>query len=164
MRTQLHTAWQGMDLVVLRDEQEIDRIPAAEIERVVLVCHGAGDTPGDLAYALVETASDAILLPADSGIAGRVHFERQALWAERNCIYWVSEAQASLPRPLRSGVWILRRVHPGYMRVPRPEVAAAVERWPLEGPQTWEQRKWDRIVKRRALAPADQQPPRQRHK
>jgi hypothetical protein len=51
------------------------------------------------------------------------------------------------------------------MRVPRSEVAAAIEQWPLEGPQTWEQRKWDRIVKRRMLTPLDPQqatPPRQR--
>jgi hypothetical protein len=25
--------------------------------------------------------------------------------------------------------------------------------WPLEGPQTWEQRKWQRIVKSRLLPP-----------
>jgi hypothetical protein len=164
MRTELHTAWMGMDLVLTRaDGQEVDRIPAAEIERVVLVCKGAGESPGDLVYAVIETPADAIVVPADSGIAGRVHFERQAFWAERKCIYWVSESQAALPRRLRPGLWMLRRSRPGYMRVPRSEVAAAIEQWPLEGPQTWEQRKWDRIVKRRMLTPLDPQAaPRQR--
>jgi hypothetical protein len=132
---------------------------------VVLVCKGAGESPGDLVYAVFETPTDAIVVPADSGVAGRVHFERQAFWAERKCIYWVSESQAALPRRLRPGLWMLRRARPGYMRVPRSEVAAAIEQWPLEGPQTWEQRKWDRIVKRRMLTPLDPQQaaaPRQR--
>jgi len=161
MRTQLHTAWMGMDLVVTRDDgQEVGRIAASEIERVVLVCKGAGETPGDLVYAVIETPADAIVVPADTGIAGRVHFERQAFWADRDCIYWVSESQAALPRRLRPGLWMLRRARPGYMRVPRSEVAAAIEQWPLEGPQTWEQRKWDRIVKRRMLTPLDHQMPR----
>ena len=155
MRNELHTAWQGMDLVVTRNSQEIDRIAANDIERVVLVCRGSGDTPGDLAFALIETATDTVVLPADSGIAGRIHFERQAFWAQRNCTYWVSEQHAALPRRLRPGLWILRRQRPGYMRVPRAEVSQAVQEWPLEGPQTWEQRKWDRIVKSRLLAPLD---------
>ena len=42
------------------------------------------------------------------------------------------------------------------MRVPRAEVSGAIDQWPLEGPQTWEQRKWDRIQKSRMLAPLDQ--------
>jgi hypothetical protein len=159
MRTQLHTAWVGMELVVSRDGQEIDRIPAEQIERVILVCRGSGDSPGDLAYALIETATDAVVLPAESGIAGRVHFERQAFWAQHHCIYWVSAAQAALPRRLRPGLWMLGRTRPGYMRVPRTEVSQAIEQWPIEGPQTWEQRKWDRIVKRRMLTPL---PPGQR--
>ena len=145
MRTELHTAWQGMELIVSQNGQEIDRIGADDIQRVVLVCRGAGDTPGDLVFALIETPTDAIVLPADSGIAGRVHFERQAFWAQRNCIYWVSESQAALPRRLRPGLWILRRHRPGYMRVARAEVSSEVEQWPLEGPQTWEQRKWAHI-------------------
>ena len=163
MRTRLHTAWLGTDLVVTREDgQEADRVAASEIERVVLVCKGAGESPGDLVYAVIETATDAVIVPADSGIAGRVHFERQAFWSERNCIYWVGEGQAALPRRLRSGLWMLRRSRPGYMRVPRAEVAAAIDQWPLEGPQTWEQRKWDRIVKRRMLTPLDTTSPRQR--
>ncbi len=158
MRMELHTAWQGMELVVTRDGQEIDRLAADDIRRVVLVCRGTGDTPGDLVFAVIETETDAVILPADSGIAGRVHFERQAFWAERNCVYWVGGGHISLPRRLRPGLWMLRRQRPGYMRVPRAELAPTIEHWPLEGPQTWEQRKWDRIVKSRLLAPLDQAP------
>jgi len=158
MRTELHTAWQGMELIVSQNGQEIDRISAEDIQRVVLVCRGSGDTPGDLVFAVIETPADAVVLPADSGIAGRVHFERQAFWAQRNCIYWVSESAAALPRRLLPGLWILRRHRPGHMRVARAELSSAIEQWPLEGPQTWEQRKWDRIVKSRLLAPLDQAP------
>jgi len=147
----LFTAWQGNDLVISRNDEEIDRIPAEAIRRVVLVGHGAGESPGDLAYAILETADEAVVLPAASGIAGRLHFERQAFWAERNCIFWVGESQAPLPRRLRPGLWLLPRQRPGYMRVPRSELAAAIEQWPLEGPQTWEQRKWARIARSRVL-------------
>jgi hypothetical protein len=155
MRKHLNTAWQGNDLVVTEDDHDVDRIPADQIRRVVLVCRGAGDTPGDLQFALIETGDDVVVLPADSGIAGRVHFERQAFWAERNCIYWVSDARAALPRRLRPGLWILRRHRPGYLRAPRAELDNAIAQWPLEGPQTWEQRKWDRIARSRPLAPLD---------
>lgn len=149
MRTELHTAWQGMELIVSQNGQEIDRISAEDIQRVVLVCRGSGDTPGDLVFAVIETPADAVVLPADSGIAGRVHFERQAFWAQRNCIYWVSESAAALPRRLLPGLWILRRHRPGHMRVARAELSSAIEQWPLEGPQTWEQRKWRRIERSR---------------
>lgn len=157
MRKHLHTAWQGGELVVTQDDREIDRVNADEIQRVILVCRGMGDTPGDLAFAVIETATDAVVLPAESGIAGRIHFERQAFWAERNCVYWTSEQQASLPRRLRPALWILRRQQPGPMRVPRAELDPTIGQWPLEGPQTWEQRKWERIVRSRPLAQVDEQ-------
>jgi hypothetical protein len=32
-------------------------------------------------------------------------------------------------------------------------LASLVERWPLQGPQTWEQRKWRRIARNRPFAP-----------
>jgi hypothetical protein len=164
MRSRLHTAWQGQELVVMEDDREIDRIAAEEIQRVVLVCRGAGDTPGDLVFAVIETPADAIVLPADSGIAGRVHFERQAFWAERNCIYWTTESRAALPRRLRPGLWILRRQRPGYLRAPRTELEGAIDHWPLEGPQTWEERKWERIVRSRPLAPSDPAVRREQHR
>jgi hypothetical protein len=153
MAMPLHTAWQGSDLVVWRDRAEIERIPSSQIERVILACHGHGDSPNELAFALIELANDALLLPAETGIGGRVHFERQAFWAERNCVYWVPAARAPLPRQLRPGHWLLRRDRPGVTRMPRDQLAAVIEQWPLEGPQTWEQRKWQRIARSRAFGP-----------
>jgi hypothetical protein len=160
MNQHLETAWQGADLVVLQAGQEIDRIPAQDIERVILVCSHGHDTPGDLAFAVIETATEHVLMPSDTGIAGRVHFERQAMWAGKACIYWVDEAAAPLPRRLRPGVWLLRRRKPGYMRLPRTELADVVGEWPIEGPQTWEQRKWQRITDSRKLTPLPQSQPR----
>jgi hypothetical protein len=153
MSMPLRTVWQGQHLLVLRDEEEIDRLAACDVQRVVLVCRHGGETPSDLRFAVIETLDDHVLLPADSGIAGRVHFERQVFWAQRACVYWVDEARAQLPRLLRPGLWMLRRQQPGYMRLPRAQLQAVIDTWPLEGPQTWEQRKWERIVRSRLLKP-----------
>jgi hypothetical protein len=153
MSHQLETAWQGADLVVLREGVEIDRIPTHDIERVILVCKRGGDTPGDLAFAVIETADEHVLLPASSGIAGRIHFERQAMWASKSCVYWADEATARLPGRLRPGLWLLRRRQPGHARLPKSELLPLIDDWPLEGPQTWEQRKWQRIVRSRLLPP-----------
>ena len=43
---------------------------------------------------------------------------------------------------------------PSYARVPRTELSSLLEQWPLEGPQTWEQRKWRRIERSRAFTTA----------
>ena len=151
------TRWEGNDLLVLRQDKEIDRIAAREIHRVILVCHG-GDSPSDLRFAVVETLADHVLLPATSGIAGRVHFERQSFWMQRPCVYWVDEARAPLPRRLLPGVWLLRSHRPGYMRLPHDELAGVIDQWPLEGPQSWEQRKWANIVRSRLLPHAATRP------
>ncbi len=154
MNSSWRTAWQGPDIVVFRDDEEIDRLQADQIERVVLVHQGRGDTPGDLLYALVELPQDVLLFPAETGFAGRVNFERQAFWAERNCIYWVANAQAHLPLRFRTAHWWLRLSGPSYARVPRDQFAGSLEQWPLEGPQTWEQRKWRRIAQARPFSSA----------
>lgn len=154
----LATRWEGNDLLVLRNDEVADRIAAADIRRVILVC-AHGDTPSDLSFAVIDAGADHVILPAESGIAGRVHFERQAFWAERACIYWVDAARAPLPRALRPGVWLLRRHRPGYLRLPSAEMAPLIEQWPVEGPQTWEQRKWARIAAGRSLPPAKNRPP-----
>ena len=155
MRQQtLDTRWEGNDLLVLRNEQEFDRIAAREIHRVILVCQG-GDAPSNLRFAVIETTADHIVLPAASGIAGRVHFERQGFWMQRPCVYWINEARAPLPRRLLPGVWLLRRQVPGYVRLPHEELAAVIDAWPVEGPQSWEQRKWATIVRNRMLPPAE---------
>jgi hypothetical protein len=152
MSTPWNTAWQGPDLVVYRDEAEVDRFAAAQIERVIFVHRGRGDTPGDLLFALVELPDEHILLPADTGFSGRVNFERLSFWAEKQCVYWVPEHKASLPARLRRSVWLLRPGTPAYARIPRSELASRIEQWPLEGPQTWEQRKWMRIALSRPFA------------
>jgi hypothetical protein len=145
------TRWEGTDLVVSRDAAEVDRLRGADIRRVILVCEG-GDTPSELQYAVIETATEHVLLPAASGIAARVYFERQLYWTQRACIYWVTGRHTPLPRHLCTGVWLLRRNRPAYMRLPVSELAALLAQWPLEGPQTWEQRKWANIAVTRSLA------------
>lgn len=155
----LSTRWAGQELLVLRNDEVVDRIAAADIRRVILVCEH-GDSPSDLSFAVLDVGADHVILPAESGIAGRVHFERQSFWTERACVYWTSSAQAPLPRALRPGLWLLRRHRPGYVRVPSAELAPLVEQWPLEGPQTWEQRKWAHIAASRSLPPAKTQAPK----
>lgn len=155
----LATRWEGNDLLVLRNDEVADRIAAADIRRVILVCDH-GDTPSDLSFAVIDAGADHVILPAESGIAGRVHFERQPFWTQRACIYWVDAAQAPLPRALRPGLWLLRRHRPGYLRLPSAEIAPLIEQWPIEGPQTWEQRKWARIAASRSLPPAKNQSPK----
>jgi hypothetical protein len=152
----LQTQWHAQDLLVLREGVEVERVHAADIGRVILAYHHGGHTAGDLSWALLELAQDGLLLPAESGIAGRVHFEHQEFWRQRHCIYWVDEAQAVLPRRLRlAGSGLLGRWRPAYLRVPRVELAPLLAKWPLQGPQTWEQRKWDHITRTRLLAPLD---------
>lgn len=146
----LATRWEGTDLLVLRNDEIADRIAAADIRRVILACEH-GDTPSDLSFAVMDVGADHVILPAASGIAGRVHFERQAFWAERRCIYWVDAHRAALPRHVRPGLWLLRRHRPGYLRLPSADIAPLIEQWPMQGPQTWEQRKWARIVAGRSL-------------
>ena len=154
-----NTAWLGQDIVVYKDGEIVDRVGAADIERVVLVYANAGETPGDLQYAVIELPEEHVIFPAETGIAGRVHFERQSFWQGRNCIYWVSEQRASLPMRHRRGRWFLRRSTPRFLRLPRVELAPVIDQWPLEGPQTWEQRKWQRIERSRPFAKTGGTPP-----
>ncbi len=152
MKTSWRTAWQGQEIVVYREEQAVDRVHAQDIARVVFVHQGVGDSPGDLLYAIVETTDEVLLFPDYTGFAGRVNFERQAFWAERGCVFWVSERHATLPARLRRGHWLLRSAGPAYARVPRAELAGLLDGWPLDGPQTWEQRKWRRIENSRPFS------------
>ena len=157
MKVSWRTAWQGQDIVVYRDDAEADRIEAERIERIVLVHRGSGDSPGDLVQAVVEMDDAYLILAAETGFAGRVNFERQAFWAAHPCIYWVRESRAILPMRLRRGKWFLGLATPVFVRVPHAELAPWVERWPLQGPQTWEQRKWRRIERSRPFAPTEEE-------
>ncbi|HET7525403.1 MAG TPA: hypothetical protein VFK10_05615 [Burkholderiaceae bacterium] len=157
MSALLQTRWQAMDLIVSRDGQEVDRVGACDIERIILVYRDRGDTPGDLAYAVLQTREHDLLFPPESGIAGRVHFERQLFWGERRCVYWAPLAKAALPRKLCVGLWILRQHKPAFVRLPRAELRDVIAQWPLEGPQSWDERKVARIARARpfpALRPA----------
>ena len=151
MHALLTTRWEGADLLVLRNHEVADRIAAADIQRVILVCDG-GDTPADLEFALIETSTEHVLLPANSGIAGCVYFERQPYWTEQSSVYWVTGRHAPLPRHLCPGIWLLRRHRPAYLRLPASELTPLIDKWPLQGPQTWEQRKWAQIGSKRHLA------------
>ena len=156
MKTPWHTAWQHHDIVVYRDDVEVDRFDATQVQRVTFVHRGSGDTPGDLCFAVVELTDDCLIFPADTGFAGRVHFERTAFWEERQCVYWVNESQAPLPGRLRRGLWLLRPGTPAFRRLPRSELTAVLERWPVSGPQTWDQRKWERIERSRPFGSTTQ--------
>lgn len=152
MKPLLHTRWQAMELIVTRDGREIDRVGAGDIERAIIVYRDRGDTPGDLAYAVLQTREHHLLFPPESGIAGRVHFERQLFWNERRCVYWAPLAKAPLPRKLCPGLWILRLHKPTFVRLPREELAPVIAGWPLEGPQSWDERKIARIARARPFS------------
>jgi len=153
------TAWHGHDIVVYHDDGEIDRVDANQIERVVFVYEGSGESPGDLLYAVVETAEECLIFPAETGFAGRVNFERVDHWASRDCVYWVHQSRAPLPMRLRRGRWWMPLSSgPAFARLPRIEIGPLVDQWPLEGPQTWEQRKWRRIERSRPFSSSKAEP------
>jgi hypothetical protein len=146
MTTPWHTAWQGSDIVVFRNDAEVDRFDSAQISRVIFVHRGAGNTPGDLVFAVVELPDAHLVLPADTGFAGRVHFERLNFWADKQCVFWAREQKAVLPPRARRVLRLFRPSALEYTRLARPELDAKIDQWSLVGPQTWEQRKWLRIA------------------
>jgi hypothetical protein len=159
MAARWHTLWQGQDIVVFRDDAEVHRIAADAIERVVLVQRDGGELPTDLVFTVVLVGDDALLFPAETGFAGRVNFERQAFWTQRACVYWAPYPRATLPSSvLRARWWQQLRgltLSPGFVRAPRTDLIAAIDSWPLSGPQTWEQRKWQHIGRRQLFSTAD---------
>ena len=151
MKPTWRTLWQQRDIVVYRDEIEVDRLQADSIERVVLVYRGSGDFPGDVQQSLVELRGSEgfALLESNTGFAGRVNFERQAFWRERACVYWISAAHAALPWRLRFGAWRGDAAARAFRRLSADELAGHVARWHLEGPETWDERKQRRIERTR---------------
>ena len=105
MATCWHTLWRGKDIVVFRDDEEIHRVAADRIERVVFVHRDGGELPSDLVFTVVVAGDDALLFPAETGFAGRVNFERQAFWAQRSCVYWARHPDAVLPASVRRAHW-----------------------------------------------------------
>ena len=156
MKTTWRTLWVQNDIVVYRDEAEVDRLPGDRIARVCFVYRGQGDTPGDIVLSVVELTGNEgyLLFEPNTGFAGRVNFERQSFWRERQCVYWLPAAAAALPWRLRIAAWRGDAAAPAFRRIARDELAASVERWQLDPPQTWEERKRRRIERSRPFGTA----------
>jgi len=151
MKSTWRTLWQQNDIVVFRDDIEVDRLPADRIERVCLLYSGSGDSPGDIVQSVVQMAGDEgyALFDAHTGFAGRVNFERHAFWREKACVYWVPVAAATFPWRLRFGAWRGEGKGRAFRRLASDEMAGAIGSWRLEGPQTWDERKHGRIQRTR---------------
>jgi hypothetical protein len=146
----VRTCWRADEIVVTQGGELIDRLRAATIERVTLVHAGEGESPSEVQAVLFEMADRAVLLGAASGIAGRVLFERQAYWSQRNCIYWVGERRVSWPSVLGEPRWPFGRPRVPQHRTLTPAAAASLlDRAEVTGPHTWEERKQHRIERRR---------------
>lgn len=156
MKDLWHTRWEGASIAVYRDEAEVDRIDAASIERVLLRYRGAGDYPGDVVQALVELPDEVVILGAETGFAGRVNFERHAFWAARHCVHWVNETRAPLPLKLRTSLGFWHLTPPAWARVPRGQLAPFLARWPIQGAQSWDERKQRRVARAQPLNFAEQ--------
>lgn len=156
-----HTAWHGADIVVWRDDVEVDRFAAESIRRVICVPADDRRHAIDIAFSVVEVDDDVVVLPAETGFSGRVHFERLSFWAAKACIYWAERASAHLPPACceRRGLAWLKRA-PRFARLPRGECEAWLQAWSLSGPQTWDQRRWQRIEGNRPLAGLSSSEPR----
>jgi len=98
---------------------------------------------------VVELDDGYALFEAQTGFAGRVNFERHAFWQEKECVYWVPAASATLPWRLRLGAWTGSAPARAYRRLERSEIEGCVANWALEGPETWEDRKKRRIERGR---------------
>lgn len=152
MKASWRTLWQQRDIVIYRDEVEVDRLPADRIGRVFFFHAGAGDSPGDIGLSIVELVDPAdgfALFEARTGFAGRVNFERQSFWQERACVHWVPVASAGLPWRLRLGHWRGEASASAYRRVERAALERCLARWARDAPQTWEERKQSRVERSR---------------
>jgi hypothetical protein len=160
----LQVCWDGPTLRVALPDGSVEQVAATDIRRVLLVCDG-GDTPEHLAFALLDCGDEHVLLPAHSGIARCVYFERQIWWTQRACIYWVTQPHALLPRRIDTGggaapMTLLRPGTPPFLRLAAAQLEATIGRWRLEGPQTWEQRRWAERGKVQRTKPANHRRPR----
>ena len=156
MKASWRTLWQQRDIVIYRDETEVDRLPAERIGRVFFFHAGAGDSPGDIGMSVVELIDGFALFEAQTGFAGRVNFERHAFWRAKGCVYWVPAASAALPWRLRLGAWPGAASGRAYRRLDRTELDGCIANWALEGPETWEDRKKRRIQRGRPFGFASQ--------
>jgi hypothetical protein len=144
------TCWRADEIVVTQGGELVDRLRAGAIERVTLVHAGEGESPGEVRAALFEMTDRVVVLGAASGIAGRVLFERQAYWSQRNCIYWVDQRRVAWTSVVGEPRWPLVRTRVPQHRTLTPAAAASLlERAQVTGPHTWNERKRHRIERRR---------------
>ena len=141
MKPVWRTCWQQRDIVVLCDDTEVDRVTGDRIESLYFLCRGAGETPGDIEQVAIGLDDGSwILAAAETGIAGRINFEREAFWADRNCVRWIPGAKAALPMRLRLG----GRAQP-WRRLEAGALTEAASAWQSIAPETWAARKQRRI-------------------
>ena len=143
--TPLRSSWQADEIVVTRGEELIEHLRADDIDRVTLVHADEGCSPGEVRAALFELPDRVVLLGAASGISGRVLFERQAFWSQRNCIYWVSERCVSWSEIQSESRWPFSRQMPQHRQLTPAAARSLLDRSDVTGPHTWEQRKQHRI-------------------
>jgi hypothetical protein len=150
MKTTWRTLWQQNDIVVYRDEVEVDRLPAERIERVYLVYRGHGDTPNDIAQTVVELAGDegfAVFEPETALPAASIS---SASRSGRSAAASSGSRRRSHRCLAASPGRVARRSEQARLPPPRPRRAAGrIEGWQREGPQTWEDRKRRRIARSR---------------
>jgi hypothetical protein len=145
MKPVWRTCWQQRDIVVLCDDREIDRLPGDRIEAVYFLCRSAGETPNDIEQVAIRLDDGAwILAAAETGFAGRVNFERETFWAEKDCVRWIAGPRAGLPMRLRLG----HRAQP-WRRLEADSLADAARAWDAVTPETWTMRKRRRIERSR---------------
>jgi hypothetical protein len=153
VKRQWHAAWKAQDIVVTLNGKVVDRIDSRSILRVIFVENKLMRTASDHAFAVVDLGDEQLVFPADSGLAGLVHFERQAFWHGRHCVYWLPpSAGALLPARCHERRWLFLRGAPVFTRVLREDLAAfyaASEA--MEGPQSWDERRWQHIQDRQSV-------------
>jgi hypothetical protein len=147
--TPLRSNWQGDEIVVTRGDELIDHLRADDIGSVTLVHADEGDSPGQVRAAIFELPDRVVWLGAASGIAGRVLFERQAYWSQRNCIYWVSERSVSWSEIQSESRWPFSRQLPQHRQLTPAAARSLLDPSDVTGPHTWDQRKQHRIERRR---------------
>jgi len=152
----VQTCWRGDEIVVTQGGKPIDRLRAGKIQRVTLVHTGEGESPGEVRAALLQLAGRTVLLGPESGIAGRVLFERQTYWSQRRCIYWVAEPGVDWPVVFGASRWPFGRLHlPQHCILTHVTTAALLDRAEPTGPHAWDQRKQRRIERRRPFPGRD---------
>lgn len=145
----LRTGWQADEIAVTRGGESVDRLRADDIERVTLVHIGAGESPIEVHAAIFELPDRVVVLGAQCGIAGRVLFERQAYWAQRHCIYWVSHRRVAWPETEADSRWLFARQAPPHLQLTPAVAKTLFQRSDATGPHTWDQRKQYRFERQR---------------